>query len=134
MLYVDIFLYRYIDILSKSDICLCICYRDLGTPQRGFGSVLPRHNPDYNKFHLESTHRADFTPPDPEYTPVPVSGHHHIICLCIYLPELKTLVLGIHQKISISLTLHIFSLKSVRFNLDWKQITLFSHAKWMNEA
>lgn len=69
-------------------------YRDLGTPQRGFGSVLPRHNPDYNKFHLESTHRADYTPPDPEYTPVPVSGHclvkDHMICLCIYLPELDS--------------------------------------------
>lgn len=82
------------DIISKSVICLYLCYRDLGTPQRGFASVLPRHNPDYNKFHLESTHRADFTPPDPEYTPVPVSGHHlvkyHIICLCIYLPELDS--------------------------------------------
>lgn len=90
MLDLEIFFGIDIDILSKSNICLCICYRDLGTPQRGFGSVLPRHNPDYNKFHLESTHRADFTPPDPEYTPVPVSGHHHIICLCIYLPELDS--------------------------------------------
>lgn len=48
-------------------------FRETETPQRGFGSVLPRHNPDYNKFHLESTHKADFTPPDPNYIPVPVS-------------------------------------------------------------
>lgn len=47
--------------------------RETETPQKGFGSVLPRHNPDYNKFHLESTHKADFTPPDPNYIPVPVS-------------------------------------------------------------
>ncbi|VDI61035.1 Hypothetical predicted protein [Mytilus galloprovincialis] len=45
--------------------------RETETPQKGFGSVLPRHNPDYNKFHLESTHKADFTPPDPNYIPVP---------------------------------------------------------------
>ncbi|XP_048763257.1 cilia- and flagella-associated protein 95-like [Ostrea edulis] len=45
--------------------------RDLGTPQRGFGSVLPRHNPEYNKMHLETTNKADYQPPDPEYTPVP---------------------------------------------------------------
>ncbi|KAK3090912.1 hypothetical protein FSP39_015675 [Pinctada imbricata] len=45
--------------------------RDLGTPQRGFGAVLPRHNPEYNRFHLETTHRADFTPPDPDFKPVP---------------------------------------------------------------
>jgi hypothetical protein len=52
---------------------LILHFRDLGTPQRGFGSVLPRHNPEYNKMHLETTHKADYQPPDPEYSPVPVS-------------------------------------------------------------
>lgn len=45
--------------------------RDVGAPKRGYGSVLPLHNPDYNKFHLETTHRADFTPPNKDYKPVP---------------------------------------------------------------
>lgn len=47
-------------------------FRDTETPKNGHGSVLPRHNPDYNKFHLETTHKADFTPPNPDYVPVPV--------------------------------------------------------------
>lgn len=45
--------------------------RETGAPKRGFGSVLPRHHPDYNKHYLESTHRSDFTPPDKDYVPVP---------------------------------------------------------------
>ena len=45
--------------------------RDTGSPKDGQGSVLPRHNPDFNKFHLETTHKADFTPPNPDYVPVP---------------------------------------------------------------
>ncbi|ESO94907.1 hypothetical protein LOTGIDRAFT_144812 [Lottia gigantea] len=39
--------------------------RDIGSPNKGYGSVLPRHDPDHNKYYLESTHRADFTPPYP---------------------------------------------------------------------
>ncbi|KAL5020941.1 hypothetical protein ScPMuIL_000096 [Solemya velum] len=45
--------------------------RDVGAPKRGYGSVLPRHHPDYNKHHLETTHIADFTPPNPDYEPAP---------------------------------------------------------------
>ena len=37
-------------------------------PSSGFGAVLPRHNPEHDKLHLETTHRADYTPPYP-YTP-----------------------------------------------------------------
>nr|CAB3227249.1 uncharacterized protein C9orf135-like [Phallusia mammillata] len=39
-------------------------------PSRGFGSVLPRHHPDHDKLHLETTHKADFTAPYP-FTPAP---------------------------------------------------------------
>nr|XP_002130464.1 protein C9orf135-like [Ciona intestinalis] len=39
-------------------------------PNSGFGSVLPRHHPDHDKLHLETTHRADFTAPYP-FTPAP---------------------------------------------------------------
>ncbi|XP_033737481.1 protein C9orf135-like [Pecten maximus] len=45
--------------------------RDVGYPKRGYGSVLPRHNPDYNKHHLETTHRADYKLPNPDYQTVP---------------------------------------------------------------
>ena len=48
-------------------------YRETGAPKQGYGSVLPRHNPDHNKHYLESTHRSDYTPPDKDYEPVPVS-------------------------------------------------------------
>lgn len=44
--------------------------RDTGKPQRGCGAVLPRHHPEYNKHHLETTHGADYVPPYP-YTPAP---------------------------------------------------------------
>ncbi|XP_039273847.1 cilia- and flagella-associated protein 95-like [Styela clava] len=44
--------------------------RELDAPSRGFGAVLPRHHPDYDKLHLETTHKADFTPPYP-YDPAP---------------------------------------------------------------
>ncbi|WAR23426.1 CI135-like protein [Mya arenaria] len=43
----------------------------IGAPKHGFGSVLPRHNPDYNKHYLDTTHRSDFKPPNPNYVPVP---------------------------------------------------------------
>ncbi|XP_033103635.1 protein C9orf135-like [Anneissia japonica] len=46
--------------------------RDTGCPQRGFGSVLPRHHADHDKRHLETTNRADYKPPFP-YSPAPVS-------------------------------------------------------------
>ncbi|CAK8672261.1 unnamed protein product [Clavelina lepadiformis] len=39
-------------------------------PARGFGAVLPRHHPDHDKLHLETTQRADFTAPYP-FTPAP---------------------------------------------------------------
>ncbi|KAL3867642.1 hypothetical protein ACJMK2_040516 [Sinanodonta woodiana] len=45
--------------------------RDTSTPKHGFGSVLPRHNPEYNKYYLETTHKADYKPPDADYVPVP---------------------------------------------------------------
>lgn len=45
--------------------------REIGAPKHGYGSVLPRHNPDYNKHYLDSTHRSDFKPPNPNYVPVP---------------------------------------------------------------
>ncbi|KAK6179095.1 hypothetical protein SNE40_011530 [Patella caerulea] len=42
--------------------------RELGSPQSGYGSVLPRHHPDHNRYYLESTHAADYKPPYP-YVP-----------------------------------------------------------------
>ena len=50
-----------------------LLFRDVGTPKHGYGSVLPRHNPEFNKYYLETTHKADFKPPDPDYVQVPVS-------------------------------------------------------------
>ncbi|XP_072045951.1 cilia- and flagella-associated protein 95-like [Amphiura filiformis] len=44
--------------------------RDTGHPKRGFGAVLPRHHPEHDKQHMETTNRADYKPPFP-YTPVP---------------------------------------------------------------
>lgn len=34
--------------------------RDTGDPKTGFGSVLPRHDPDKFKFYDESTYVADY--------------------------------------------------------------------------
>ena len=45
--------------------------RDTGRPKRGYGAVLPRHNPDYNKAHYETTHLADYKAPF-EFTPAEV--------------------------------------------------------------
>ncbi|KAK7100838.1 cilia- and flagella-associated protein 95-like [Littorina saxatilis] len=39
--------------------------RDTGDPKEGYTSVLPRHNKDYNKYYLETTHRSDFKAPYP---------------------------------------------------------------------
>ncbi|XP_072170244.1 cilia- and flagella-associated protein 95-like [Diadema setosum] len=56
-----------VDVATISHINL---ERDTGKPKTGFGSVLPRHNPEHDKRHLETTNRADYKPPYP-YTPVP---------------------------------------------------------------
>ena len=45
--------------------------RETGSAKRGFGSVLPHHAEDYNKFHFETTNKTDFKPPFP-YTPAEV--------------------------------------------------------------
>lgn len=37
--------------------------RDTGAPDCGYGAVLPRHHPDHNKAHFETTHLADYRPP-----------------------------------------------------------------------
>lgn len=42
--------------------------RYTGHPRTGFGAVLPQHNPEHDKYHLETTNRADYKPPFP-YTP-----------------------------------------------------------------
>lgn len=42
--------------------------RDTGTPDSGYWAVLPKHNPEHNKYHLDTTHKADFKAPYP-YTP-----------------------------------------------------------------
>ena len=34
--------------------------RDTGKPERGYGSVLPRHKLQHDKRHLNTTHRADY--------------------------------------------------------------------------
>lgn len=60
-------------IIFRQTIFFVVLFREIGAPKYGYGSVLPRHNPDYNKHYLDSTHRADFKPPNPNYVPVPVS-------------------------------------------------------------
>ena len=42
--------------------------RETGTPQSGYGAVLPRHHPDHNKCHFETTNKSDYKPPVP-FTP-----------------------------------------------------------------
>ncbi|XP_070555395.1 cilia- and flagella-associated protein 95-like [Ptychodera flava] len=42
--------------------------RDTGLPKSGYSAVLPRHYPEHDKQHLETTHRVDYKPPYP-YTP-----------------------------------------------------------------
>ena len=54
-------------------------YRDTGHPKRGFGAVLPRHHPEHDKQHMETTNRADYKPPYP-YVPVPVSKSFYDGC------------------------------------------------------
>lgn len=44
--------------------------RDTNTPNRGYGSVLPRHNPDFDKRHLDTTYKTDYVPAYP-FTPAP---------------------------------------------------------------
>lgn len=42
--------------------------RDTGSAKQGFGSILPHHKADYDKFHFETTHNTDYKSPFP-YTP-----------------------------------------------------------------
>ncbi|XP_077991181.1 cilia- and flagella-associated protein 95-like [Glandiceps talaboti] len=42
--------------------------RDTGLPKSGYSAVLPRHYPEHDKRHLETTNRVDYKPPYP-YTP-----------------------------------------------------------------
>lgn len=42
--------------------------RETGSPKKGYGAVLPRHHPEHNKCHFETTHGSDYKPPFP-YTP-----------------------------------------------------------------
>uniref|UniRef100_A0A0B6Z507 Uncharacterized protein n=1 Tax=Arion vulgaris TaxID=1028688 RepID=A0A0B6Z507_9EUPU len=39
--------------------------RDTGDPKGAFGSVLPYHNAEHNKFHLDTTYNLDYIPPYP---------------------------------------------------------------------
>ncbi|EDO38748.1 predicted protein [Nematostella vectensis] len=48
--------------------------RDTGAPDRGFGSVLPRHPPNHDKRYLDTTYKVDYTSPhhyEPAKTPPP---------------------------------------------------------------
>lgn len=42
--------------------------RETGTPQKGYGAVLPMHGTEHNKYHLDTTHKSDYKSPYP-YTP-----------------------------------------------------------------
>ena len=33
---------------------------DSGTPEHGYGSILPRHTSDHGMRHLDTTHKTDF--------------------------------------------------------------------------
>ncbi|XP_041359032.1 protein C9orf135-like isoform X2 [Gigantopelta aegis] len=55
-------------ILDADTVKHAVIDRDIGTPKKGYGSILPHHHPDHNKMYLETTHRTDFKPPYP-YTP-----------------------------------------------------------------
>ncbi|XP_005107807.1 protein C9orf135 [Aplysia californica] len=39
--------------------------RNTGDPKDAYGSVLPFHNKDHKKFHLDTTYNADYIPPFP---------------------------------------------------------------------
>lgn len=43
--------------------------RDTGAPERGFGSVLPQHPPDHNKWYLDTTYEVDYKAPYPYKPP-----------------------------------------------------------------
>lgn len=39
---------------------MTVFHRDTGKPQSGYGSVLPHHNEEHNKYHLETTYGTDY--------------------------------------------------------------------------
>ncbi|CAL1548002.1 unnamed protein product [Lymnaea stagnalis] len=39
--------------------------RDTHDPKKSFGSVLPYHGPDHNKYYLDTTYNSDYIPPYP---------------------------------------------------------------------
>jgi hypothetical protein len=43
--------------------------RETGAPERGFGSVVPRHHPDHGKMRLDTTNKVDFKSPWPGWSP-----------------------------------------------------------------
>lgn len=39
--------------------------RDTGSPEKGYGAVLPGHHPEWNKVRFDTTHRVDYGAPFP---------------------------------------------------------------------
>ena len=57
-----------VPMINKDNFDRANLNRDTGCPDRGYGSVLPRHSVNHNKRYLDTTQRVDFQPPYP-YTP-----------------------------------------------------------------
>lgn len=49
--------------VSESNFCEATRDRDTGKPERGYGSVLPRHQLEYGTRHLNTTHKIDYQYP-----------------------------------------------------------------------
>ena len=76
--------------------------RDTGRPEKGYGSVLPRHPPDHRKSYMVTTHSVDYKYPF-EWTPkdFSVSLKHllslfldifNLLLLCYYRKTLRSLL------------------------------------------
>ena len=61
---------------------LATANRDTGKPERGYGSVLPRHQLQHDKRHLNTTHKVDYQYPF-EWTPKPEEVGYSILLMCM---------------------------------------------------
>ncbi len=49
--------------ISEGNFSLCSVQRETGKPERGYGSVLPRHELEHRMQHFQTTHQLDFQYP-----------------------------------------------------------------------
>ncbi|XP_040212705.1 protein C9orf135 homolog [Rana temporaria] len=51
--------------INEDNIGILDIKRSTGCPEKGFGAVLPRHNKDHMKIHLDTTYATDYVAPYP---------------------------------------------------------------------